>query len=462
MALPNLPGDQEQEQVNPALEIAKMKAKKSLKRKAMKFAKALAKKATLMLKKSMIKLAAGLVKLAIILLNTIGLPVSIIIGAIIVIIIIVSLVCSYFWSTGDGLEGEEKDIHDYIVEQSDATVDMSKPEQIPYKVPVDLLTAFIQIEALKNEDYKSVIKEMAEKLAPSFEYGSYNEYKETQVTTCRDGDCRTGKIKRNDNWVSKLEFVDYWSGSKSIDYSAYVTDWKTKVDIKYETKKWTEKVDYVEQEKYTVIESNTIKKTRKVPYEETIYEPYLDKGVTKWRPKNVTKYKDETYYVKDNVPITKTRDVKKTKSVEKSKKVEVKTITKTRYQKFNANESVKEDYSTLESILNSYDLSLEDKKYLEANYAFLGGKIHYTDWLQQNYGGSFGDYGTGDFGSFDGTIIPGEGVPPQYMPVYRGAEAKYGVPWYILAGIHFVETNFSTSPSMVSSVGAIGHTQVRP
>ncbi|MDQ0273487.1 NlpC/P60 family protein [Cytobacillus purgationiresistens] len=53
-------------------------------------------------------------------------------------------------------------------------------------------------------------------------------------------------------------------------------------------------------------------------------------------------------------------------------------------------------------------------------------------------------------------------VPEEYMSFYLTAEKKYGIPWNILAAIHSIETNFSTHPSMVSSMGALGHMQFMP
>ncbi|MFE3974549.1 MULTISPECIES: M23 family metallopeptidase [unclassified Peribacillus] len=50
-------------------------------------------------------------------------------------------------------------------------------------------------------------------------------------------------------------------------------------------------------------------------------------------------------------------------------------------------------------------------------------------------------------------------IPAEYLPVYKAAEEKYGVPWNLLAAHHRVETRFSTLETMVSSVGAIGHLQ---
>lgn len=67
-------------------------------------------------------------------------------------------------------------------------------------------------------------------------------------------------------------------------------------------------------------------------------------------------------------------------------------------------------------------------------------------------------------GFMGGTISPvGQNeIPAQYIPIYRAAEARYGVPWNLLAAIHRVETNFSTLKPMVSYVGAEGHMQFMP
>jgi hypothetical protein len=54
-----------------------------------------------------------------------------------------------------------------------------------------------------------------------------------------------------------------------------------------------------------------------------------------------------------------------------------------------------------------------------------------------------------------------EPIPPQLVPLYHAAGAKYHVPWAILAGINKVETDFGSDLS-VSSAGAIGFMQFEP
>lgn len=53
-------------------------------------------------------------------------------------------------------------------------------------------------------------------------------------------------------------------------------------------------------------------------------------------------------------------------------------------------------------------------------------------------------------------------IPEEYMPVYMAAEEEYGVPWYLLAAHHRVETVFSTMDPMISPAGAEGPMQFMP
>ncbi|WDL96665.1 lytic murein transglycosylase [Alicyclobacillus sp. ALC3] len=58
-----------------------------------------------------------------------------------------------------------------------------------------------------------------------------------------------------------------------------------------------------------------------------------------------------------------------------------------------------------------------------------------------------------------GTAV--EPIPPDLVPIYHAAGAKYHVPWAILAGINRVETDFGRNLS-VSSAGATGWMQFEP
>lgn len=54
------------------------------------------------------------------------------------------------------------------------------------------------------------------------------------------------------------------------------------------------------------------------------------------------------------------------------------------------------------------------------------------------------------------------GIPSAHMPVYKEAAEAYDVDWRLLASIHRVETIFSKSSNMESSVGALGPFQFMP
>jgi peptidoglycan LD-endopeptidase LytH len=55
-----------------------------------------------------------------------------------------------------------------------------------------------------------------------------------------------------------------------------------------------------------------------------------------------------------------------------------------------------------------------------------------------------------------------EEIPSEYIPIYKDASEKYGVPWNLLAAHHRVETKFSQMETMISPVGAEGHMQFMP
>ncbi|BCB03772.1 hypothetical protein KH172YL63_19050 [Bacillus sp. KH172YL63] len=64
--------------------------------------------------------------------------------------------------------------------------------------------------------------------------------------------------------------------------------------------------------------------------------------------------------------------------------------------------------------------------------------------------------------SFQLSSIGKEEVPSEYIPIYKAAQKEYGVPWYLLAAHHRVETKFSSMKTLVSPVGAEGHMQFMP
>jgi peptidoglycan LD-endopeptidase LytH len=64
--------------------------------------------------------------------------------------------------------------------------------------------------------------------------------------------------------------------------------------------------------------------------------------------------------------------------------------------------------------------------------------------------------------SYNLSSLGKEEVPSEYIPIYKAAQEEYGVPWYLLAAHHRVETKFSTMKTLVSPAGAEGHMQFMP
>ncbi|WP_066418235.1 peptidoglycan DD-metalloendopeptidase family protein [Sutcliffiella cohnii] len=453
-------------------------AKKAMKKVA-KLAVTAAKKGLLMLGKVLLSF-----------LTAAGLPVIIIAIAVVLIIFLSFFISSIIFGNGQDLEPQAQELYEYMDSRAVATVDMSKPEQVPYRVPNQLIAAVLQIHASSQtgntlKDEKAIIRKMTDELAPQFTYEQFNEWTEKQIIVCEEGKCDEGPIKRTNNFVDKLTFVNAWNGQTTTTYKARVTPWVSKEEISYrtETYKVTEEYTVLELEPYTVIE--------KVPYTVLELEPYkvIEKvpvygwkkvmqcddwncwphfvwDVIRYEDREVTKYREVVVTKTKEVEVTKYREVvvTKTREVEKQRQIEVKTITKTRKQEFDATTNFVESYTAFDQVLNIYGYGITDKQLIEVFYLSSASEaklplppINYTNWLNSVGLGS-GGMGPG----FNGNIIPGAGIPVQFMEHYLSAEAKYGVDWFVLAAIHYHETGFSTHPTMISSAGAIGHMQFMP
>ncbi|MCM3619698.1 peptidoglycan DD-metalloendopeptidase family protein [Sutcliffiella horikoshii] len=452
---------EEQHQSNPVKEAAANQVKKKGRKLV---AKAL-KKGAKLAAKAAAKGIAVLVKVLLSLAAVIGIPLLIKITIIISLILIVMLV-SVFLLGGLGsdseLDGDYRILNEYIIEQANNTVDMSKPEQARYKVPEGLIAAVIQIDGLSEEsnisNYKDLIKRMTTSLKPEFTYENFNEYEEIETTVCEDGVCGSPSLEKIDHWVSKLTFADYWNGFTSIQHNPYLTNWTTREEISYRTETHTE----MQEVTRTITKTKTeyrlelVKKTRQESYEEWESSPYIDDygNLACCIYKKVTKYKTVEYYEEELVPyeVEYEEEITVEEEVEVEVTIEIKTIIKTRRQLFNSTENETEDYTTFDNILNSHNMGKKDKQLIDGLYELVGGVSNYTQWLDGYSGGSWG-------GGFNGNIIPGENVPPQYMPIYLSAEEAFGVDWYVIAALHFVETGYSTHPTMISNMGAVGHFQ---
>lgn len=116
----------------------------------------------------------------------------------------------------------------------------------------------------------------------------------------------------------------------------------------------------------------------------------------------------------------------------------------------------KYDFSKLDEILTQAGYNYTDKKMFQLYYEYASGlPLHYIDWLDGKDISSLLD------GDFIGDIIPGSSIPPQFMPIYLGAEKKHGTPWYILAAVHYHKSSFSKNIT-VSAAGERGPMGIKP
>ncbi|WP_163537252.1 peptidoglycan DD-metalloendopeptidase family protein [Gracilibacillus sp. YIM 98692] len=442
-------------------------AKKALKKGAKLAAKAAAKGVTVLLK----VLAVGV--------SSIGVPTLLIAAGVIVLVIILSLLFTFFFSFGDEeMTEDERSIQKYIEEKANSTVNMNNSFEKQYRVPNELIASVIQIESMQEGvDVYDVIDQMSTSLAPEFMYDEFNEWTETKTQVCRDGDCEPySEPVREDNWVSKVTSVDYWNGSKHFTYTPYTTNWEIEETVDYETESYEVEVPIKRTETIEIPFTNY----RDIEYEVTVREKRTRwvteereriKFIPQW-PFIITEtYEvqvEETYYVDVpktvccmKVPFMDYREeeitLHDTVTEERTREIEVIIRTATRHQRFEVDTEEREDYTTLDNILNSIGYSKTDKMLVDANFAFVDGESNYTNWLVQN-DPAFRN----NFSGFQGIIQPGEGIVPEFMTFYREAEAKYGVDWYVLASVHFQETRFNSIDSMISWAGAIGPMQFLP
>lgn len=372
---------------------AERKAKKSGKKLAKKAAKAAAR-----LVKKASKLAIHLIGKALLwFAGTVGLPVVLIGFGLIIFIVIFLLFTAQYINNGE--DEDALKIKNYIETKCDQTVDMKRSEQLPYRVPGELVISTLQLQIYKLDENevdrlsdgdginytarnKRIVDRLTELLKPEFEYTKYTEIHETKVTTCTDGSC-SSSVTAKEVKVDKLTYVDAWNQKGSFEYKL-------------------------------------------------VQHPY----------RQVSSYTYTTSCGQDEEDCTPSTTTITTEQREKQADM--------------VSSNVSPDFTRFDNQLNSYGASPEDKKLVEIIAEGLGLRMGYSDWLN----------GTGFIGGggFNGTITPGSNVPSKFMPIYLDAEKKYGVDWYMLAAIHFVESSFSDSNtgSNVSSVGAIGPMQFMP
>ena len=365
--------------------ISKKLIRDKLKGVAKKGAKALAKmamKATIGACKAIFGYLAGLF------LPFFGSLIGIIIALICIIVAIVNL-----FSSPD-LPPELAKLRTYIEQKVESSIDQSKPEQLPYRVPTDLIFSALTLYDHTNSPYKmkDVIDMLVAAFTPIFSYIELEEKTEIEITTCEtiDGETTCTEKKEVHPYTRKvLQHVEAWNRTVDITYQPYITEWEEKVEEKTEWRTRNKLNEYGEP----------------LPHDWEVYE------------------------------------------------VNVKTITRHRTHTHIDHKVENEDYTFYQRVLSSppFEYGQNDIVMIEALFQSTGQQIRYSEWLKGN-----------SLIGFDGTITPGAGVPTEYMQYYLEAEKIYKVDWYYLAALHYVETGFSTHPTMISSAGAEGHLQFMP
>ena len=178
-----MPDNQEQKQESVVQKQAKRVGRQKLMKLGKKAGKAVAKAAA----KGV--LAAG--KTLIGLLTGLGTPFLLVLGAIVLLVLIIFIATSLFFiDDPDSLDEEAAALREHIILVADATVDMTRSEQIPYRVPHELIISAMQIY---DSDGRVVPEEaaaqLAEALRPIFEYETRTGETVTITTTCVDGEC---------------------------------------------------------------------------------------------------------------------------------------------------------------------------------------------------------------------------------------------------------------------------------
>ena len=210
------------EEKNQVVEVAKQQARKQIRRKT----KAITKKAGKVVARAALNAATALIKTLISFLSAIGLPYAFIIGGVLFLLFMIYFATTMLFSSGADLSPEANKLRDYIIEQADKTVDMSREEQIPYRVPHELIISALQIyDSTKHgKTQEEAIKIMAKALAPIFTYEDYEGFYETESTTCVDGSCTTTTSKEPFT-INALIHVEAWDRVYTATYEPYITDW---------------------------------------------------------------------------------------------------------------------------------------------------------------------------------------------------------------------------------------------
>ncbi|GEL05524.1 peptidoglycan DD-metalloendopeptidase family protein [Rummeliibacillus stabekisii] len=208
--------------------------KDQAKKQGKKLAKKVAKKAAKAAVKAVAQAAMSAVSTFITFLASLGLPFILITLGILAFIFLVYVSVTLMFSSDSNVldTGPEKELYEYIQTASDATVDSSKPEQIPYKVPPALIVAALQIydsEKHIGVSDKKAVKIVADALKPVFHYTTRKGYVETKTKTCKKNkigtEICTSKNEKTPFTLNSMDSVESWDRTVTFTNEETTTGW---------------------------------------------------------------------------------------------------------------------------------------------------------------------------------------------------------------------------------------------
>lgn len=214
-----MPHNQQEEQES----VVKKQGKKLLRDRALKLGKKVGKAAVKLLAKGALAIGKTIISF----IAGIGLPyIAAILGAILIVFMIYLGTSFFFVSASDELDPEGTEFLQHIQRASDNTVDMSRPEQVMYKVPIELLISVGQIYdsdgSVSSED---AISKLANALRPIFEYEIHKGEIETKTTTCTDGSCSSSTSTQTFE-EELLVRVDAWDRIMTAEVKKDKSEWE--------------------------------------------------------------------------------------------------------------------------------------------------------------------------------------------------------------------------------------------
>lgn len=220
--MPNNYNEEEQQPKKDSL--IKKKGKKLVRDKAIKLGKKAGKAAAKVAAQAILGIGKALLGL----LAGVGAPVLIGAAILALVMLIIYIATSLFFSMDtESLDADGKELREYITELSDASVDMSKLEEVPYRLPEELIIAAMQIyDSDSTVETKNAAKELAEALSPIFTYEVKKGETVSVTTTCVEDKC-SDVTTTQEYSVNMLTSVEAWDRIGVAEVVSQKTEWES-------------------------------------------------------------------------------------------------------------------------------------------------------------------------------------------------------------------------------------------